>query len=265
MIYNESAIVKSNIELAEGIYKTILYSPQIAASAKPGQFINILPKKDWSNVMRRPMSIASQNNEEISIIYKAIGEGTIAMSNWELNSFIDIIGPLGNFWTDFDLDMPILVGGGVGIAPIINLHSLLLEKEIGHYLIMGARNGREHFLDHNEKERLYLSTDDGSKGIKGNVVDVLNYIISDNQKKYKIFSCGPPMMMNSLSDFALSNNMKCDIAVETIMACGIGICQGCTVERIINQDLKEHSYRSKFALACVDGPIFNSSKIQKCI
>ena len=73
------------------------------------------------------------------------------------------------------------------------------------------------------------------------------------------------MMMNSVSDFASRKNMKCDIAVETIMACGIGICQGCTVERILDKDASMHSYRNKFALACIDGPIFVASDIQKCI
>ena len=265
MIYNESAIVRSTSELAEGIYKTILFSPQISSSSKPGQFINILPKDDWANVMRRPMSIASQENDEISIIYKVIGEGTAAMSNWPKDCTIDIIGPLGNYWMDFDMHTPILIGGGVGIAPILNLHNHLLVKEIKHYLIMGARNSREHFLDHDEENGVFLSTDDGSKGIKGNVIDVLNHFFFDNYSKYKIFSCGPPMMMNSVSDFSTINNMKCDIAVETIMACGIGICQGCTVERIIDKDISIHSYRNKFALACIDGPIFVASEIQKCI
>ena len=265
MIYNESAIVRFTSELADGIYKTILYSPKISSSSKPGQFINILPNDDWSNVMRRPMSIASQDNNEISIIYKVIGEGTDVMSKWETDSAVDIIGPLGNYWMDFYMHTPILIGGGVGIAPILNLHNHLLKKDINHYLIMGARNKGEHFLNHEEENRVFLSTDDGSKGIKGNVVDVLNHYFLANYNKYKIFSCGPPMMMNSVADFAAINNMKCDIAVETIMACGIGICQGCTVERKLDKNASEHSYRSKFALACIDGPIFTASGIQKCM
>ena len=128
MIYNESAIVRFTSELADGIYKTILYSPKISSSSKPGQFINILPNDDWSNVMRRPMSIASQDNNEISIIYKVIGEGTDVMSKWETDSAVDIIGPLGNYWMDFYMHTPILIGGGVGIAPILNLHNHLLKK-----------------------------------------------------------------------------------------------------------------------------------------
>tara|TARA_A100001015_G_C15017620_1_gene726293 strand:- start:829 stop:1626 length:798 start_codon:yes stop_codon:yes gene_type:complete len=265
MIYNESAIVKFNSEIAEGIYKTVLFAPKISSSTKPGQFINILPSHNWLNVMRRPMSIAGQNDNRISIIYKVIGDGTSEMSNWPIDSKVDIIGPLGNYWMNFNNKIPILVGGGVGIAPILNLHNHLLEKKIEHYLIMGARHTREHFLDHNEKKRILLSTDDGSIGVKGNVVDVLNLFIRDNYKNYKIFSCGPPMMMNSVSDFASKNNMSCDLAVETIMACGIGICQGCTVERKLNKNAKKHSYRNKYALACIDGPIFSASDIQKCI
>ena len=265
MIYNESAKVISNFELAEGIYKTTLYAPKISSCVKPGQFINILPKTDWPHVMRRPMSIASQIDDEISIIYKAVGEGTTIMSNWSLDLNVDIIGPLGNFWTNYQSSIPVLVGGGVGIAPILNLHNLLIDKKIKHYLIMGARNSREHFFEHNLKDRVFLSTDDGSIGVKGNVVDALNELFNNKLSESKIFSCGPPMMMESVREFALKNKIKCDLAVETIMACGIGICQGCTVEMKVNENKLKHTYRSRFALACVDGPIFAADDIVRCI
>ena len=96
MIYNEISRVESNEKIAENIYEAILISPRISKVSMPGQFINILPNKSWSNAMRRPMSIAWQKNERISIIYKIFGEGTKIISEWKKGEYIDIIGPLGN-------------------------------------------------------------------------------------------------------------------------------------------------------------------------
>ncbi|SVE43054.1 uncharacterized protein METZ01_LOCUS495908, partial [marine metagenome] len=126
------ASVISNNKISEGIYKTILCSPDISAYSHPGQFVNILPSYNWEYVMRRPMSIASQGDDNISIIYKAIGEGTRIMANWEKGSQVDLIGPLGNYWGNYQSSYPILIGGGVGIAPILNLHTQLKKDYIQH-------------------------------------------------------------------------------------------------------------------------------------
>ena len=108
-IYSEIAKVISNQIIADNIYEAFLYSPKISACSKPGQFINILPSKDWENIMRRPMSIASHNDGIISVIYNVFGEGTKLMSQWETDDKIDIIGPLGNTWFDYDTNYPILI------------------------------------------------------------------------------------------------------------------------------------------------------------
>ena len=266
MIYNEISNVMSNSQIAENIYKAVLYSPKISHQSKPGQFINILPDKHWMNIMRRPMSIASQGIVDIepalwlSIIYKVFGDGTEIMSKWNKNQKVDIIGPLGNCWKEFENTLPILIGGGVGIAPIINLHNELLSKSIRHYLIMGARTKNEHFIKHDPKNNIYLSTDMEDYGIKGNVLMALKQFVSDlENRNIKIFSCGPPGMMKAVGNYAVNNNINCDLALETVMACGVGICQGCTVT--LNSNMHDSSYREKYALACLDGPIFNVKDI----
>ena len=128
---------------------------------------------------------------------------------------------------------------------------------------MGARSHMEHFLKHDLDKRIMLSTDDGSAGLKGNVVDALKTLKLDCEN-IKIFSCGPPLMMESIKEYANINKIDCDLALETIMACGFGICQGCTVEFCIDSK-QDHSYRSKFGLVCLDGPIFNAKDIRTCI
>ena len=266
MIYKEIGKVVSNGEISEGIYQTVLNSTEISAHSHPGQFVNILPSSNWEQVMRRPMSIASQGNEEISIIYKVVGEGTRIMANWVKGKQVDLIGPLGNYWKGYDSSYPILIGGGVGIAPILNLHNKLKKDHLQHILIMGAKNKREHFLKHDPENHIFMSTDDGSMGIAGNVVVALKNIFpnSNYPPDCKIYSCGPPMMMESVRSYSLQNNLECDLALETIMACGFGICQGCTVIRKA-ETIGQHSYRNQFALACMDGPIFNAKGIVSCM
>ena len=135
MIFNEIATIVSNEKIAENIYEAIMISPNISEVSMPGQFINILPNKNWPNVMRRPMSIASQDNGKISIIYKIFGEGTQLISEWHKGDSVDIIGPLGNKWENYTNEIPVLIGGGVGIAPILNFHKMLHDKKIEHLLV----------------------------------------------------------------------------------------------------------------------------------
>ena len=260
MIYNEIATVISNNKLADNIYEAVLFSPKISKKSKPGQFINILPSSEWSKIMRRPMSIAAQDNDKISIIYKVFGEGTELMSKWSENQYVDIIGPLGNYWERFDEKIPVLIGGGVGIAPIINLHTLLNNLKIKHILIMGAKTKEEHFMNHDVENNILLCTDNGGLGIKGNILTPLYEIIKNIKRDdFKIFTCGPSPMMKAVAKFSIDNNIDCELALETIMACGIGICQGCT---IVKNESSKNTYRKKYVLACIDGPIFNVRDLQ---
>ena len=170
MIFNEKAEVISNKQVAANIFEAILYSPKISKNTAPGQFINILPNHNWLNVMRRPMSVAWQKDNKISIIYKVFGEGTKIISEWSKGDVVDVIGPLGNKWSGYKGKMPILVGGGVGIAPILNLHKYLSNIGIDHILIMGARYKNEHFIEHNPNKGIYVCTELDDWGFNGNVI-----------------------------------------------------------------------------------------------
>ena len=99
---NEIAYVRSNTLIAKNTYKAILKAPKISEISKPGQFVNILPSDNWKKAMRRPMSLAGVSEDNIELIYKVFGEGTYLMSKWSVNDKIDIIGPLGNFWSNFE-------------------------------------------------------------------------------------------------------------------------------------------------------------------
>jgi dihydroorotate dehydrogenase electron transfer subunit len=261
-VNREIGKVVLNRSIAENFYEAEIIAPLISAHCKPGQFINILPFSNWKNVMRRPMSVSFQDGEKIRIIYKIVGEGTEFISNWKSGDSVDLIGPLGNYWQNWDGYFPILMGGGVGIAPILNFHHYLNSIHINHALIMGARTKAEHFLQPSPTDNIFLTTDDGSIGVKGWITNALNEFQFDPLKS-KIFTCGPPLMMEAIRKLALNNNIECDLALERLMACGFGICQGCTVEK---KKIKkhQHSYRSKFALACIDGPIFSATDLVSC-
>ena len=140
-----------------------------------------------------------------------------------------------------------------------------IKDKISTSLFIGARTKDEHFLVHQPNNGIYISTDDGTAGIKGNLYDAINSIYNVNEIKEKtLYVCGPPMMMEVMRIFSLKYNLKCYLALETIMACGIGICQGCTVEKDV--PLKEESsYRNKYELVCMDGPIFKSNEIKTCL
>ena len=270
---NEIAEVISNDKIAKNIYKVRLKAPKITDLSEVGQFVNILPDSNWEKAMRRPMSIAEKNKKEncIELIYKVFGEGTQLMNDWIRGDKIDIIGPLGNGWDVSNIidgdKLPVLMGGGVGIAPIMSLYQYIANYKKNALLIMGARNFDEHFLNHKINELVVLSTDDGSLGVKGNVIDALEHAIDKideiNLNQIEIFCCGPPMMMESVKKYSDLNNIDCQVALETIMACGFGICQGCTVEYDNDED-SGHSYRCRFGLVCLDGTVFNAKNIKTC-
>ena len=256
MIIEESTVV-SNGELAAGIHQIEFHSPVIASSAEPGQFINILISDHWEPLLRRPMSVAGSGGDRIRLIYKVVGRGTGAMASWQPERRVSLLGPLGNGWKHEPGTNAVLLGGGVGIAPILFLHEELLGSGVEHQLIMGARDRSEHFLEHKPKHNIWLTTDNGSLGVKGTILDGLLKVLQDTAYENPcIFGCGPRPMLEALRAFVRERGIPCQIATEEVMGCGIGICQGCNVK--IHASAKEQvsDSESSYKLACVDGPVF---------
>ncbi|UCH10508.1 MAG: dihydroorotate dehydrogenase electron transfer subunit [Fidelibacterota bacterium] len=203
------------------------------------------------------MSVASCTDGCIALIYKVIGTGTMAMREWQTGDTVSLLGPLGNGWEMPSKKLPILAGGGVGIAPINYLHEELERQGVKHLLIMGARQADEHFLSHAPDKNIILTTDDGSTGIKGTVVDGLTQLCE--QSTYEdavIYGCGPSAMLTALMSYTNERQLPCQLATEEIMACGIGLCQGCAVEVKTHMAISDRSYRKRIKLACLDGPVF---------
>lgn len=261
--YEVTAEIISVKEQSDRILSCVVRSKEIAASAKPGQFITIQVNdvKSGIPVLRRPFAVSYVKDDKFEFIFDVVGRGTELLKNIIKNQkHINILGPLGN---GFDLKSPkkekLLIAGGIGIAPIKRLVQHFSGTDSVTTLIWGNRNKEgffdlDFFIDQNIK--LFIATDDGSLGFEGNVLQMLKSEIKNknlkNLSNYDIFVVGPDPMMKAVIRFAEEMNDVCQISLETPMACGMGVCQGCAVKKK-NED--------GYFLVCKDGPVFYSDKI----
>lgn len=229
------------------------YSPEIASTSLPGQFINIKIDETSVPLLRRPFSIYNIVDNEVEIVFAVSGIGTKKLYQKKIGEYLDVIGPLG---TPFNINgnekNSILIGGGLGVAPLPLLTKALDKKGKSIKTFLGAKTQNRLITAY--LKNLDVATDDGSLGYKGNVVDLLHkYLLNSDCSVIKIYGCGPTSMLKALIDITNEFKVQCEVSLETFMACGFGICQGCAVE--MNQMNK------KYSLTCKDGPVFNLKEI----
>ena len=255
-IYGIETKVKFFKWYTDKIFSLKLYSPAICQNSKPGQFVMIRDKK-WNldPFLNRPMSIANVDKDlnvfELQIL--VTGKGTLHLSQLKENSTVQVIGPLGNSFSYPDENENVaLVAGGIGIAPLVFYESILKSRKSKIYFFYGAANQSELIPENYIPNNIRFSTDDGSKGYTGFVTEDLKQNINSNNI-HKIFACGPNPMLKAVQSIALENEIYCELSIETIMACGYGICQGCIVRKKANEN--------EYYLTCKDGPVFNANNI----
>lgn len=249
--------VVSQEQLADGIF-SMWIETEAAKTAKPGQFISMYTN-DGSKLLPRPISICEIDAEQsqLRVVYRVTAEktGTEQFSKMKAGDTLPIIGPLGN---GFPLEAgkgkrAFLMGGGIGVPPILELAKQLdCEKQI----IMGYRNA-DTFLKEQFEENgtVYVSTEDGSVGTKGNVMDAIreNALQADI-----IYACGPTLMLRAIKQYAEENNIECYISLEERMACGIGACLAC----VCQSKEKDHHSNVNNKRICKDGPVFLSTEVE---
>lgn len=258
----KAEIISYKVESAR-IISCVVRSKEIASSAKPGQFVTIQVNDDISviPVLRRPFAISYVKDDTFEFIFDVVGRGTEILKKMiKEEKYINILGPLGNgFELNSNTKEKLVVAGGIGIAPIKRLIQYFCEKNCVTTLIWGNRDKLgffdiDFYIDQNIK--LFISTDDGSLGFEGNVLQMLKSEIKNknlkNLSKYDIFVVGPNPMMKAVSEYVEEMKNFCQVSLETPMACGMGVCQGCAVKKK-NED--------GYYLVCKDGPVFNSDKI----
>lgn len=256
MHIDTSAKVLSNKMLIPEHYKMEIYSPKTSSSAKPGQFIHIKTGKTTSPLLRRPISIYINDKKRgiISILYKTVGTGTSLLTEYKPNDTIDIIGPLGNGFPMGDEQNHIaIVGGGVGIAPLVflALEARQLNKKV--IFIQGAPCKRT-LIDVQELKDagciIETATDDGSAGFRGFPTELLKKYL-EKEHLDAVYSCGPTPMLKTIKKISLEYKIQTYISLEQKMGCGIGACLGC-VCRVLVGGIQGATYKR----VCKDGPVF---------
>ncbi len=262
-MFFEMSKVIDNIKVCDNYFLLRIYNPRINFDFFPGQFLEIKISKSCNAFFKRPFAIFDLERDSFSVLYHVIGEGTKALTDYKSGDLLEILYPLGNYYPfekAYSYDNIFIVVGGIGFASVYFLIKRLLKvsgKKV--FVILGFKTKKDVFCLQfiSDLKKIYsnlefiVATDDGTLGMSGNVIDVFNEISKDLDNII-IFSCGPKKMLQNLSkNIAMSSkNICCYASFETIMGCGIGICNGCSI-KIRNND----TYL--FKKVCQDGPIFN--------
>ncbi len=243
-----NAPVEKSIELENKINLLQVHCPEIASIVKPGQFLNVRVSESMYPLLRRPFSVCDVQGEHIFLMFNILGEGTRILAKKHKDETIDIIGPLGNGFNLLgDFSTAVIVAGGLGAAPFPFFTRMIGDKK----KVLSFIGGRTYkdIITYG-MSNISVATEDGSKGFKGNVLQLLRQNIEQlKSEKVKIFSCGPTGMLKALKEFAIEFDIECEASTECAMACGFGICQGCPIESAHHPD--------KYHLVCKDGPVFN--------
>ena len=255
MKQKETAGVLSQREIAPGIYDMWIETC-LAAEAKPGQFICVYPR-DKSTLLPRPISICEvrEDRKALRIVYRVAGRGTGEFSRYREGESVSVMGPLGN---GFPLDKAegktvFLMGGGIGVPPILELAK---EMDAVKQIIVGYRDDKLFLKEDLEKYgQVYIATEDGSAGTRGNVMDAIR---ENGLQADVIYACGPMPMLRAIKSYAEEKGIPAYISLEEHMACGVGACLGCVVK--IGE--VHHHTNVNNARICTDGPVFEAREVE---
>ena len=250
-----TASVISQQEIAANIFDMWI-ATDLAAQAKPGQFICVYPK-DKSTLLPRPISICevAEDKKALRIVYRIAGKGTAEFSGYKAGDTVEILGTLGNgFPVEEGKGKKVfLMGGGIGVPPILELAKAMDAKK---QIIVGYRDSQLFLADDLAKYgTVYAATEDGSAGTKGNV---MNAIEENGLEADVIFACGPMPMLRAIKRYAEAHQIPAYISLEEHMACGVGACLGCVVK---TKEVDHHSHVHN-ARICTDDPVFEAQEVE---
>ena len=257
--------VRRTAEVAEGFFRTRLQVPAAARAVLPGQFLQLLPRTDdvLSPYLRVPMSVAGVDEAEgtVDVLYDRIGQKTRALARLRTGDRVGFLGPIGNHFPEPEGEA-VLVGGGIGLPPLLFLGQRLVADGRGVQLLAGARSAARHLPDdllRPAAPSFVRATDDGSLGHHGLVTDLLRRALDGARSGITVYTCGPHAMMASVARLCAERSVPCHASLEEYMACGFGVCVGCVVERKTEKPLDPYH---RYSRICVDGPVYDARTIE---
>lgn len=227
-------------------------SPEELPEIAPGQFAQVRIDQSKNTFLRRPISICAVDGRKVSLLVRRAGDGTAALLDTSVGATVNLLLPLGHGWT-----MPadgneetrlLLVGGGVGVAPLLLLGNALKKAGYAPEFLLGARTADDLLLLDRFKElgTVHVTTDDGSAGTQG----VVTAHKRMSQPSDMIYCCGPKVMMKAVANVAVRVGAPCEVSLENLMACGLGACL-CCVEKTVKGNV----------CVCTHGPVFNINQL----
>jgi dihydroorotate dehydrogenase electron transfer subunit len=248
------APILANREVAREHYRLSLHAPAVAAAARPGQFVMLRSAPGADPLLPRAFSVYAADPEagRIDVLYRVIGAGTRAMRRLRPGDTASLWGPLGNTFTPALSGRLLLVGGGVGVPPLVFLASHVCDRPVTAFV--GAATaaylaGTEDLAAAGAEVR--VATDDGTSGRRGFVTELLEEALALGREATTVYACGPLGMLAAVARIGTTAGVPCQLALEAPMACGVGACLGCTVPRA----------GGGFARVCADGPVFDREAI----
>lgn len=245
--------VTENSRLHKNYCLLKLTSDEALPDMQPGQFVEVRVDNSPTTFLRRPISInyVDKATNELWLLIQLVGDGTRRMAEYRPGDTVNIMLPLGNGFTvpSQKEQKLLLIGGGVGTAPMLYLGAILKNAGFNPTFLLGARS-KDDVLQLEEFKKfgtVYITTEDGSLGEKGYVT---NHTILKETHFDQIYTCGPKPMMVAVAKYAVSASISCEVSLENTMACGIGACL-CCVEKTVDGHI----------CVCTEGPVFNIDKL----
>lgn len=257
----ESCRILQHEQIATHVFKLTLSSANISQEAKPGQFVNVRVSNNYDPFLRRPFSIHRRIKKDnaFQLLYEVVGRGTEILSQAKAGDELNLLGPLGNgFSLPSDKPIIILVGGGMGIAPLVCLAEKIKglgNREKGKLIVLIGANTKSKLYCEKDFERIVdeviVSTDDGSCGKEGFVSNLLHLqLAACDLQLAAVFACGPRAMLEAVASLARKGKIPCQVSMEAKMACGMGTCLGCVIKT-----------KNGYKKVCSDGPVFDAQDI----
>jgi dihydroorotate dehydrogenase electron transfer subunit len=255
--FQEQAEIVRRQQLAPDLYRFTVQAPDIAGAARPGQFVMIRAGQGYDPLLRRPFSIHQvAAGVELQVLFKVVGKGTRLLAAMDVGQSLDLVGPLGKGFVLRTRQPVCLVGGGVGIAPLLFWAKELLQAMAAPEIIvlLGARTGAEleamaeDFTDLGLEVR--IATDDGSWGYHGLVTDLMGELAA--HKSLAVYTCGPYPMMRTAVKQCTVHGWDCQVSLETMMACGVAACLGCAISKAAGPG---------YLHVCKDGPVMAADEV----